>query len=107
MRNRSCGNRLRSTQAYPAYANLAYLYNQERKYAEAADATEKALQLNDKDYLVWGNLAIACEGLKDNDKAQKARDREIALLERAVQTTPRDAIVQVLSGTAVCAKKNV
>ncbi len=90
---------------YPAYANLAYLDIQERKYAEAADAAEKALQLNDKDYLVWGNLAIACEGLKDNDKAQKARDREIALLERAVQTTPRDAVMQANLGLLYAQKK--
>jgi serine/threonine-protein kinase len=80
--------------SYPAYANLGYLYTQQQKYAEAADVVEKALKLNDKDYLVWGNLAIAYEGLKDKDRASKAWDREIALLEQAVQDTPRDAVVQ-------------
>ena len=39
--------------SYGAYANLGYLYLQEQKYADAADTEQKALQLNDKDYLVW------------------------------------------------------
>lgn len=80
--------------SYPAYANLGYLYIQEKKYAEAADAVEKALRLNDRNYLVWGNLAIAYEGLNNQEKAGKARDREIVLLEQEVQATPRDAVMQ-------------
>ena len=44
--------------SYAAYANLGYLYLQEQKYPDAASAEEKALQTNDRDYLVWGNLAI-------------------------------------------------
>ncbi len=79
---------------YPAYANLGYLYLQEQKYAEAAAATEKALQLNDKDYVVWNNLMNAYEGLKDNDKAGQARDHAIPLLEQASLDNPRDATVQ-------------
>lgn len=80
--------------SYPAYTNLAYLYIQEKKYKDAAEIGEKALQLSDKDYLAWGNLALAYEGLKDKEKAGKARDREIALLEQAAQTNPRDSSVQ-------------
>ncbi len=80
--------------SYPAYANLGFLYDQEKKYAEAADAVQKALKLNDKDYLVWGNLALAYRGLNDEADAEKASDREIELLEQAVQATPRDAVMQ-------------
>jgi eukaryotic-like serine/threonine-protein kinase len=90
---------------YAAYATLGYLYDQEQKYTEAATATEKALQLNDKDYLVWGNLAIAYEGLKDKDKEAKAWDREIALLEQAVRDSPRDAIAQSNLGLLYAKKK--
>ena len=90
---------------YPAYANLGYLYNQEQKYAEAAAATEKALQLNDKEYVVWGNLAIAYEGLKDKEKEDKAWDREIVLLEQAVRDTPRDAVAQSNLGLLYAKKK--
>ncbi len=90
---------------YQAYASLGYLYIQERKFAEAADAEEKAVHMNDKEYLVWGNLAIAYEGLKDKKKEGEARDREIALLEQAVQQTPRDAVVQSNLGLLYAKKK--
>jgi tetratricopeptide (TPR) repeat protein len=91
--------------SYPAYANLGYLDIQEHRYREAADAVEKALQLNDKNYLVWGNLAIAYEGLHEKDKAAKAWDRELALLEQAAQTSPRDSIVQADLGLLYAKKK--
>jgi len=91
--------------SYPAYANLGSLYIAERKYKEAADAEEKALQLNDKNYLVWGNLMLAYEWLQDKEKAGKARDREIELLEQAVQETPRDAVAQANLGLLYAKKK--
>ena len=91
--------------SYPAYANLGYLFNQERKYAEAAAATEKALQLNDREYVVWGNLAIAYGGLKDKEKEDKARARQIALLESAVRDAPRDAYAHSILGLLYAKKK--
>ena len=90
---------------YPAYANLGYLYLQEQKFAEAATATEKALQLNDRDYVVWGNLASAYAGLKNKEKEGQARDHGIALLEQAALDTPRDAIVQSTLGMLYAKKK--
>jgi serine/threonine protein kinase/tetratricopeptide (TPR) repeat protein len=90
---------------YPAYANLGHLYLQEQKFAEAAAATEKALQLNDKDYVVWGNLATAYEGLKDEAKEARATDRQIVLLEQAALDTPRDATVQSILGLLYAKKK--
>ncbi|MGA9559112.1 MAG: protein kinase [Terriglobales bacterium] len=80
--------------SYAAYANLGYLYLQEQKYAECASATEKALTMNDKDYMVWGNLRGAYEGLKETDKAMQALDHESALLEQVVRDNPRDAMAQ-------------
>jgi tetratricopeptide (TPR) repeat protein len=74
-------------------------------YAESADAVEKALQMNDKDYVVWGNLAIAYEGLKNKEKASQAWDREIPLLEQAALATPRDAVVQSFLGLLYAKKK--
>src|SRR5208337_3971621 len=84
--------------SYGAYANLGHLYIQQQKFAEAAAATEKAVQLNDKDYVVWGNLRSAYEGLKDKARESNARDRQIALLEQAALDAPRDAIVQAALG---------
>jgi eukaryotic-like serine/threonine-protein kinase len=77
---------------YGAYANLGYLYNNEHKYQQAADATEKALALNDKDYLVWANLAVSYDALRNPQKADLARDREVPLLEQVVANSPRDAL---------------
>jgi len=79
---------------YPAYANLGYLYTQQNKNAEAAAALEKALQMNDKDFLVWGNLMLAYQGLGNKEKEAMARDRELALLEQATIANPRDGDVQ-------------
>lgn len=71
--------------SYEAYANLGYLYLQEKRYPESAAATLKALELNDKDYIVWGNLAVAYEWLKENDKAKDADRKEVALLENTAK----------------------
>ncbi|MGB6385533.1 MAG: protein kinase [Terriglobales bacterium] len=91
--------------SYAAYTNLGSLYNQQQKYAEAADAMEKALRLNDKDYIVWGVLEFAYEGLKDEEKAGKAQDREIVLLEQVVRDTPHDALAQSNLGLLYAKKK--
>ncbi len=91
--------------SYGAYANLGHLYIQQQKFAEAAAATEKAVQLNDKDYTTWFNLAFAYECLKDKEKAGKAQDREMALLEQAALDTPRDATVQSSLGLLYAKKK--
>jgi serine/threonine protein kinase/tetratricopeptide (TPR) repeat protein len=90
---------------YPAYANLGHLYLQEQKYAESAAATENAVELNDKDYVVWGNLMIAYNALKDEQKEAQARDHGIALLEQAALDTPRDATVQSNLGMLYAKKK--
>jgi len=92
--------------SYGAYTNLGYLYNEQHKYAEGAIATEKALQLNDKDYMVWENLAVAYTGLKDKERANRARDSEAPLLEHAALDNPRDAMVQSYLGL-LYAKKNL
>lgn len=86
--------------SYYAYANLGILYYDQKRYAESAVTTEKALQLNDKNYLVWDNLAIAYQWLNDKNKAEMARTREAALLEEELKTHPQDALVQ--SNLAVC-----
>lgn len=80
--------------SYGAYANLGYLYALQQRYAESAAMTEKALSFNDRDYIVWANLAMAYDGLHDTAKLNAALDRELPLLEQAAQANPRDATVQ-------------
>ena len=80
--------------AYPAFANLGMVYMQERRYAEAASATEQALKLNGNDYMVWNNLMIAYEGAKQPAQAEAARRQAEGLAEKAAQLKPRDAVTQ-------------
>jgi serine/threonine-protein kinase len=92
--------------SYPSYANLAFLYMNEKRYADSVDMSLKALQLNDKNYLVWANLMSAYQALDQKDKAAAARERAIALLEQMVKTKPQDALTQV-SLAALYAQKGL
>lgn len=82
------------TPSYPAYANLGQLYYLQKRYVESANMTEKALQLNDNNYLVWNNLVAAYEWLKENDKAATARARATELAEKSAKLNPQDALAQ-------------
>jgi serine/threonine-protein kinase len=77
--------------SFPAFANLGALYDREGKYEQAAEMTQKALTMNAENYLVWSNLRIDYEWLKQPEKAAEARRREIPLLEREMQQHPREA----------------
>lgn len=92
--------------SYPTYANLGFLYKARHDYAKAVDASEKALRLNDKNYLVWANLASGYQGLNQLDKALAAWDRERPLLEQAVKQNPRDAGAQARLAV-LYAQKNI
>ncbi len=91
--------------SYGAYANLGYLYALQHRYSESAQATERALQFNDRDYIVWANLAMAYDGLHDPVKLNAAQDKELPLLEQAVLATPRDAGMQARLGLLYAQKK--
>jgi eukaryotic-like serine/threonine-protein kinase len=80
--------------SYAGYANLGSLYYNEKRFAESAAMTEKALSLDDQDYMVWSNLIAAYEWLKEDDKASAARERELKLVEALVKVQPQDAIAQ-------------
>ena len=77
--------------SFPAYANLGALYDREGKYQQASEMTQKALGMNAENYVVWSNLRIDYEWLKQPEKAAEARRREIPLLEQAIQQHPREA----------------
>lgn len=76
---------------YQAYANLANLYGIQRRFADSAAASQKALQMNDEDYNVWNNLTDAYEALGQRQQASASRNRAIALAEKAVQLNSQDA----------------
>jgi serine/threonine-protein kinase len=76
---------------YPAYANLGVLYLEEKRYADSATATEQALKIDGHDYMVWNNLMLAYQGLKDNSKAEAARRKTEQLAEQVVAAKPQEA----------------
>ena len=91
--------------SYAAYANLGLLYSQEKRYTESAEFTEKALALNDKNYRVWENLAVAYERLNQPEKAAIARERELALVESDAKTRPKDGELQSYLGLLYAKKR--
>jgi tetratricopeptide (TPR) repeat protein len=82
------------TPSYAAYANLASLYYNAKRYSEAASMWQAALKLNDRNYLVWGFLVNAFEWLKADAKAEAGRERMLALLEPYVKMNPQDPDAQ-------------
>ncbi len=84
---------------YQAYANLGWLYMTQKRYAESAAATRKALELNDKDWRVWANLQQAYIWLKDDEKMPAARAKTLTLLEQYASLNPQEAPVQSMLST--------
>jgi serine/threonine-protein kinase len=81
---------------YPAYANLGQMYLNQKRFAEGRDMTLKALELNDKNYLVWANLLNAYAGLNDQPNMRATRSKTRSLLEQHVALYPQDAPAQSL-----------
>jgi tetratricopeptide (TPR) repeat protein len=79
---------------YAACSNLGTLYYKEGAYASAARTYETALDLNDKNYLVWGNLAAAYYWAPgEREKAKKTYQHAIDLAEQQLTVNPKDADV--------------
>ena len=80
--------------SYAVYANLGALYYNQKRYAESALSTEKALQLNDKDFRLWANQTNNYRWLGQNEKALASIQQELKLLEEAAKLQTQDAGVQ-------------
>jgi serine/threonine-protein kinase len=79
---------------YTAYMNLGAMDFRDGRYAEAAKRFEKALELNDKDYLLWGNLATAYWWARGTrEKAAPAFERAAEMAARALRLRSRDAFL--------------
>jgi eukaryotic-like serine/threonine-protein kinase len=80
--------------SYPAYANLGTLYAHQHRHTESVAETEKALQLNGNNYMVWNNLFTESQWLHDEAKVETAKRHIVPLLERTVQLQPQDGVAQ-------------
>jgi eukaryotic-like serine/threonine-protein kinase len=91
--------------SYGAYVNLGGLYASQKNYEQYAAMTEKALQMNDKDFRVWANLAAAYKMLGELDKAKVASAEKLKRLELAVLAQPRDPAIQASLGISYAEQK--
>ncbi len=81
---------LRPTQE--AYSNLGTAYFYLRRFGEAATAYEKAIALNDKDWIIWGNLGDARYwDTANRPHAEGAYREALTLAEKELQVNPRDS----------------
>jgi eukaryotic-like serine/threonine-protein kinase len=83
---------------YQAYANLGWMYMDQKRYAESATETRKALELNDKDWRVWSNLQQAYTWTKEEEKMRAARAKTLPLLEQYAALNSPEAPVQSMLG---------
>ena len=79
---------------YSAYGNLANLYFEQGRFAEAAQAGAQALELKKSNYMVWNNQGVYYEFTGEKAKADDAYSHALALLEQQVQMKPNDSTVQ-------------
>jgi serine/threonine-protein kinase len=74
-----------------AYSNLGTAYFFQRKFTESARAYEEAVKLDEKGWLLWGNLADGyhwAPGMQD--QAASAYRKALALGEQQLQVNSRD-----------------
>jgi eukaryotic-like serine/threonine-protein kinase len=78
---------------YVAYSNLATAFFELRRFDDAAHACTQALQQDDRDYVVWANLANAYYYGGNRRGAAAAFDKAISLAKERLVVNPRDASV--------------
>jgi len=89
---------------YAAYANLAALYLQQKRFAESAAMSRSALALNDQDYLVWDNLRTAYDWLRDHGQSELAASKELPLLRRRILVKSQDGLAHGILSTLYAKK---
>ncbi|HEX9652928.1 MAG TPA: protein kinase, partial [bacterium] len=78
--------------SYSVFSNLATLYFSEGKYGAAAGMYEKALEMRNTDYRVWGYLGAAYQNNPaQRQKAEQAYRQAIKMGEEQLKVKPNDA----------------
>jgi eukaryotic-like serine/threonine-protein kinase len=75
-----------------AFNNLGNAYFQLKRFSEAADAFQRGLNLDDSDWLLWGNLgdSLFWAGGR-HSQAMAAYEKAITRAEKRLEVNPRDA----------------
>ncbi len=84
---------------FTAYSNLGVLYFQSSRFADAATMFEKAVELYDEDYLIWGNLAYAYRFGGSPEKASEIFKKASVMAQEVVQddSTDTEALISLAS----------
>ena len=81
---------------YIAYSNLGTLASRRGDSRDAVAMFERALAIDDHDYVLWGNLGIEYQHIPGEEtKARQALSKAIALAEKSLAVDSRDAQVVV------------
>ena len=77
-----------------AFNNLGNVYFELRRFSDAASAFQHGLNLDDSDWLLWGNLgdSLFWSGVQ-RSKAIAAYENAIARAEKKLEVNPKDTIV--------------
>jgi eukaryotic-like serine/threonine-protein kinase len=78
---------------YMTYSNLGTAFFFLKRYAESVPMFEKAVEMNQNDSMMMGNLADAYRWSGQPDRANATYERAIALGFKQLQVNPRDANV--------------
>jgi serine/threonine protein kinase/tetratricopeptide (TPR) repeat protein len=73
-----------------SYSNLGTAYYYQHRFKDSAQVYEKAVQLNDKDYSLWGNLGEAYFLDGERPKARVAFEKAIAIAKEVLAVNSRD-----------------
>lgn len=77
--------------SYSVASNLGTLYYLEGNFEEAINKYNLAIELNDRDYTMWGNLGSALYwSNSERGAAEKAFKRAIRLAEKKIEINPDD-----------------
>jgi tetratricopeptide (TPR) repeat protein/predicted Ser/Thr protein kinase len=72
------------------YTNVGTAYYYQHRYHDAALAYEKAVQMNDKDHILWGNLGEAYYLDGERPKARAAFEKGIVIAKEQLAVNNRD-----------------
>jgi serine/threonine protein kinase/tetratricopeptide (TPR) repeat protein len=94
---------------YIAYSNLGTLASRRGDSRDAVAMYERALAIDDHDYVLWGNLGIEYRHLPGQEtKARQALSKAIELADKSIAVDPRDTqvIVDLASYRATLGEKD-
>jgi len=80
---------------YPAYSNLGYLAFSSSNFGEAVQMYKQALDLDEGDYLTWGNLGLAHHHMDKVRESRPALEHAVEMGEALLEENPSNPSLMV------------